>query len=68
MAQGWESIDRLILAGEAGEALALIRQRGAPMDIGTAIALFDERYEYLRDTRPDDFVMGVDDGGRDASG
>ena len=68
MAQGWESIDRLILAGEAGEALALIRQRGVLMDIGVAIDLFDERYEYLRTTRADEFTMGAEDGGRDASG
>ena len=59
-AQGWARIDPLILAGEAGAALASIRRWGAPMDIGEALEVFDERYAHLRATRPEDFTVPED--------
>ncbi|MBR8741614.1 hypothetical protein [Nocardiopsis sp. MG754419] len=63
--EGWTRIDRCILTGSVAAALALIRERGAPMGVGEALDLFDERYEHLKATRPDDFAMDTDDRGRD---
>lgn len=63
MRDPWDAIDDQILAERIIQALMIIRDRFGDT-IHEAIDRFSERYEYLREARPNDFTKPRDEYGR----
>ncbi|GAA2402548.1 hypothetical protein GCM10010404_70520 [Nonomuraea africana] len=64
MSDPWDAIDDQILAERIVQALMIIRDHFGGT-LHEAIDRFSERYEYLRETRPNYFIKPHGEYGRD---
>ncbi|MEU7862044.1 hypothetical protein [Nonomuraea sp. NPDC049141] len=63
MSGPWDAIDGHVFAERIIQALMIIRDQFGDT-VPEAIDRFGERYEYLRETRPDDFAKPREEYGR----
>ncbi|WP_017604289.1 hypothetical protein [Nocardiopsis alkaliphila] len=56
----WDHVDALILTGRTIQAAQAIRKEFGPLSMRDTIEALGERFEYLRDTRPDEFAVNLD--------
>ncbi|WP_433328257.1 hypothetical protein [Spirillospora sp. CA-294931] len=63
MTDRWPEIDEHIVAHRILPAMMILRQEFG-FGIPEAIGAFDARYRFLRETRPDDFTVSLEEYGR----
>ncbi|NYH52998.1 hypothetical protein HNR06_002587 [Nocardiopsis arvandica] len=55
----WDRIDGLLFSGRTIQAAQTIREQFGPLPMRETIRILGERFEHLRDNRPDEFRVSL---------